>query len=400
MATFSPDVSPYKRRDGTYLIKVRITQNRKTIRKPLGIYATTDQLNRERTRVRDKALLSSIDASIGRLRLVASRIDGAEFMDVATLWTVIQARMEAEKGFTLDFFAFADEVVSRKEKGTADGYKYALTAFKKYLGKDAIDINAIDKSVVDGFREWIEKRNGRGCRAASAYLEKLRHIHNEAKARYNDDDTGLVRIPRSPFKKGTIPAQPETKHKALSVKELKKVFSVIPTTARGRLALDVFRLQFFLLGMDTADLYKLKKGDLRDGVLIYNRAKTDSRRQDHAEFRVRVEPEAAAIIHAHNGVKGLMSFADRYATFKEFNRSMNIGLKEVAKLAGLPTLATKWARHTWATIARNDCDISKDTVAECLNHAGSTVTDVYLARDWSRLWAVNRRVLDFVFEKN
>lgn len=400
MATFSPDVSPYKRRDGTYLIKVRITQNRKTIRKPLGIYATTDQLNKERTRVRDKALLSSIDAAIGRLRLVSAQVDGAEWMDVSALWSAIETRMEAARGFTLDFFAFAEEIIHRKEKGTAEGYVYALNAFRKYLGKDAIDVNAIDKACIDGFREWIEKRNGKGCRAASAYLEKLRHIHNEAKTRFNDDDTGLVRIPRAPFKKGTIPAQPQPKHKALSVKELKNVFSVIPTTARGRLAIDVFRLQFFLLGMDTADLYKLKKGDLRDGVLIYNRAKTDSRRQDHAEFRVRVEPEAGRIIQAYNGVKALLSFADRYSTFKEFNRSVNIGLKEVARLAGLPTLATKWARHTWATIARNDCGVPKDTVAECLNHAGSTVTDVYLARDWSRLWAVNRRVLDFVFEKN
>lgn len=42
MATFSHEVSPYKRRDGTYLIKVRMTQRRKSVRKPTGIYATPD----------------------------------------------------------------------------------------------------------------------------------------------------------------------------------------------------------------------------------------------------------------------------------------------------------------------------------------------------------------------
>ena len=399
MATFSPEVSPYKRRDGTYLIKVRLTHNRKTMRKPLGIYATADQLNKERTRVRAKALSEAVNAAVDRLRLMAAQVDGAEWMDVSALWSSIEARMEAARGFSLDFFTFAEEIIRRKEKGTAEGYLYALNAFRKYLGKDAIDVNAIDKACVDGFREWIEKRNGKGCRAASAYLEKLRHIHNEAKARFNDDDTGVVRIPRSPFRKGTIPKQPEVKHKALSVNELRRVFSVTPTTLRGRLALDVFRLQFYFMGMDTADLYKLKKDDLRGGVVTYNRTKTDSRRHDRAEFKVRVEPEADTILDAYKGADGLLSFSDRYCNFKEFNRSMNIGLKEVARLAGLPPLATKWARHTWATIARNDCGISKDTVAECLNHAGGTVTDVYLARDWARLWDVNRRVLDYVAGK-
>jgi len=56
--------------------------------------------------------------------------------------------------------------------------------------------------MVMGFREWIERRNGEGCRASSAYLEKLRTIHNRARDLYNDDDAGLVRIPRQPFKGG------------------------------------------------------------------------------------------------------------------------------------------------------------------------------------------------------
>ena len=396
MPTFSHEVSPYRRKDGTYLVKVRMIHNRRTIRKPTGIYATAGQLTKDKTRIKDAALLSAVNAAVDRIRMAAARVDGAEFMDASTLWRHVTARLEEERGFRLDFVAFADTLTAGMEKGTADGYKYALRAFLSFLGRSTIDINEIDRRMVEDFREWIEKRNGKGCRAASAYLEKLRYIHTRARERYNDDDTGLVRIPRQPFKKGTIPAQPQPRHKDLSVKELRNVFSTMPTTSRGRLALDVFRLQFYLIGMDTVDLYKLRKADLKDGVLTYNRAKTDSRRQDKAEMRVRVEPEASGLLQAYKGQKALMSFAERYGTFKEFNRACNVGLKEVAELAGLPTLATKWARHTWATIARNDCGIPKDTVAECLNHAADTVTDVYIAKDWARLWDVNRKVLDLV----
>ena len=38
MATFTHEVSPYRRKDGTY----RINHNRKTLRKPTGIYIRRD----------------------------------------------------------------------------------------------------------------------------------------------------------------------------------------------------------------------------------------------------------------------------------------------------------------------------------------------------------------------
>lgn len=42
MATFTHEVSPYRRKDGTYLIKLRIIHNRKTLRKPTDIYIRRD----------------------------------------------------------------------------------------------------------------------------------------------------------------------------------------------------------------------------------------------------------------------------------------------------------------------------------------------------------------------
>ena len=100
------------------------------------------------------------------------------------------------------------------------------------------------------------------------------------------------------------------------------------------------------------------------------------------------------------GSKALMSFADRYCDFRGFNKAVNVGLKEVGRLAGVPGLTTLHARHSWATVARNVCGIPKDTVAESLNHAGrgsERVTDIYLERDFSRVWDANRKVLDLVF---
>lgn len=53
----------------------------------------------------------------------------------------------------------------------------------------------------------------------------------------------------------------------------------------------------------------------------------------------------------------------------------------------------------WATLARNECGISRDDVAEALNHArrgSDRVTDIYIERDFTRVWEANRKVLDLV----
>jgi len=61
-------------------------------------------------------------------------------------------------------------------------------------------------------------------------------------------------------------------------------------------------------------------------------------------------------------------------------------------------VTTKWARHTWATIARNECRINKDDVALCLGHedADNKVTDMYIKYDYSIIDESNRKVIDFI----
>ena len=398
MATFNYEVSPYRKADGTRLVKVRINHRRKTLRKPLGIYASDSQLTRDKTRIKDAALAEAVNAAVDRLRMAAAEVEGSEWMEVSELWRCISARMEAKRGFCCDFFSFGYQITASMEKGTRDGYIYALRAFSKFLGRERCEVNEIDRRMVTDFRSWIEKKNGKGCRAASAYLEKLRYIHNRARERYNDDEVGLVRIHRQPFV-GMIPPQPSTDHRALTLRQLRAVLGATPATKRGRMALDVFRLSFALVGINTADIYKLPKGALRGGLLDYNRSKTDSRRADKAEMLVRVEPEAAEVLERWKGSRMLLSFFDMYSDFRGFNKAVNAGLKEVGRLAGVNGLTTYHARHTWATLARNECGVPRDVVSEALNHASrgsDRVTDIYIERDFSRVWEANRRVLDLV----
>ena len=403
MTTFAYEVSGFRRQDGTHLIKIRMTHRRKVIRKQTPIYVTRDQLSRDGKKVKDAAVLAAIDRHLTRLRTAVANIEGAEWMDAERLWQVLTEQAATEKGFRLDVYEFAERMTEGMERRTRLGYKYTLNALRKFTGRDRLDINEVTFEMLAAWKAWIEARNGKGSRSVSYYLEHLKTIHGEARSLYNDDDVGVVRIPRQPFRKGLIPPQPKTRHRALTVEQMKAVAACDPVTFRGKMAKDVFLLSFALVGMNTVDLYHLKKGDLKNGVLTYCRAKTDSKREDKALMSVRVEPEAAAIIERRKGIGGnLLMFSTRYGTDAEFNRAMNIGLKEVGRLCGVSGLTTYHARHTWATLARNEVGVTLGDVGEALNHSprgSERVTDIYVERDFSRVWDTNRKVLDLVFGK-
>lgn len=58
------------------------------------------------------------------------------------------------------------------------------------------------------------------------------------------------------------------------------------------------------------------------------------------------------------------------------------------------------ARHSFATIARNDCGVSKDDISMCLTHSsGLDITDRYIEKDWKIIDRVQHKVLTLVFNR-
>ncbi|MDR0830079.1 MAG: hypothetical protein LBN95_08225, partial [Prevotellaceae bacterium] len=96
----------------------------------------------------------------------------------------------------------------------------------------------------------------------------------------------------------------------------------------------------------------------------------------------------------------VFDFYRRYSTSKNFVSAIDKGLKEVAKACKIEReLSSYYARHSWATIARNNCHISKSDVDECLNHVdgNNKMADIYIEKVWTMLDNANRKVLDYIF---
>ena len=55
-------------------------------------------------------------------------------------------------------------------------------------------------------------------------------------------------------------------------------------------------------------------------------------------------------------------------------------------------------RHTWGTVAQNDCKASIGDVAFAMNHSnGQAITRGYIKIDFSPAWELNEKVIDFIF---
>ena len=395
-----------KRKDGSIPVKVRMIHNRKARYFPTPIFVTRDQLDKKGSKIKDCRMMDSVEDLLKEYRLAASIVQQAQFIDADEMASLVKANMKREKVFRLDFFDYAESKIKEMKPKTAEIYRTSMNALRRFVGGKPLDISEINHGFVLQFKRFLEteppvtvgkqtfKAKSAGSRAVSLYLSNVRAIFNRAIDEFNDDDYAPIR--RLPFKKSTIPPQPITEHRALGREQMRTVIEFAPQNELQALAKDVFLLSFYLVGMNTADLYALQKSDLRDGILTYNRAKTASRRHDKAMMQIRIEPEALQLLNRYTSKDGdaLLMFSKRYATAHAFNGAVNEHLKAI-----LPFLTTYYARHTWATLARNECGIDFDTVHFALNHAKTgedRVTEIYLRRDFSKVWEANRKVIDYV----
>lgn len=412
----------HRKKDGTIPVCIRMTHNGKSRYATTSLVVTKEQVTRKMDRITDQRILDAVNRKLADYRLAVADIDGAEYYTADQLWQAVNDNISGgHDTFRLDIFEFAEGQLRSMEQKTAEGYRTALNALKRYIRRDRLDINQITYPFLLDFRNFLATEppvaNGKGkhqpkaknSRALSYYLSCLRSLHNMARAIYNDEDTGNINIPRQPFKKGLIPPQPITQHRTLTVGQMKAVAAVeLPQNSRAALARDVFMLSFATIGENTIDLYHATEDELRDDIQTYNRRKTDSVRQDNALMKVRIEPEAAAIIKRYRATDGhhLLNFHNRYCDHKNFNNMVNKGLKDVAEAVNaldgerVPEgLNFYYARHTWSTLAMNACGFDFDTVHQALNHArrgADRVTGIYVDRDFTKAWEANRKVLDLL----
>lgn len=403
----------HRRKDGSYPVKIVIYFKGKERKLSTHIVAEAKEVTRTVHLKQGEALSAAQDLIID-MRSACRDIPyfDLEYQDIDFVVNYIKGK-RAKMNFRLDFLAFGKEWIAQKKEGTRLQYQQALNAFARYLKADTIDINAITRSMVEAFIEFLDnepkvyrcsasrtiieskKEKARGGQA-SRHVVKLAAIHKAARKRYNDEDSNAIMIPRSPFEGHEITPPPSQGQKPLSIEVIQALISTKTENAAIRTGIDVAIVSLGLMGINLADLYEIEPpaGD----ILIYYRKKTRDKRADKAEMRIEIpeciRPFIERLQSPRNGQCWLGRLHEVCSKSCRITPTVNYGLRKWCEERGVERFTFYALRKSWGTIARR-IGVEKSLVDEGLTHVGDyRMTDIYAERPWDRINEANRKVLE------
>lgn len=400
-----------RRKDGSWPVRIRITFKGRIQRISTTIACTDADLTRG-GRIKSGAALSRAEELIARMRATCDNLspftlEGWEVEDVVAH---IREALRAEE-FRLDFFAFADEYLSGKRTQTRKGYDTALNAFARFLGRRRVDVNAVTRKMLLSFVDFVDKspamqRTPDGlvpCSrekipggSSALYVAKLSHIYDAARFRYNDEDTGRILIPRTPFA-GLRKSYPKGRgQRSLGVEVMQRLIDARPDSEAMAVAIDAFVLSFATMGANLADLWEARPFDGDEWV--YHRKKTRDRRPDGAEVRVFLFDEIKPLVARMRGQgkdarRWWLGALHRWSDPASVTTLVNRQLARWCDEEGVERFTFYAARHTFATLGRAQ-GVEKATIDDALAHVGDfPIADIYAERNWSLAWEAARKVI-------
>jgi integrase len=410
MATFGIKVfKHHEKRDGTFNVKIRITQERRSAYIDTSHFVTSKMLSKN-YEVKDTFILKDLYGTLSDYREAVSRLGSkVNYMDADDIKGFLEKRSEK-----IDFLAFCqqhiDSLVSNERSKTATGFRTVRYALIDFLGDKHLPAEEITPNFLMSFerflrsprqikrinqfgKEVITQSKGSTDAGVHNYMHDLRTLFNAARKYYNRPSLGIVPIQFSPFSEYQLPELTETRKRNITAEQLRGFIKFEPPeSGRIRVAYDLFLLSFYMCGMNAVDFYNCGF-EINDGRLEYERSKTKEKRKDRAFISLKVPEPAIPLIEKYKNRLRL-----EYCEIGNLNKALNKGLKTIGESIGVPDLSFYWGRHTFGNLARNKCRKSKDDVALALNHVdhGRRTTDIYLEKDWTIVDEVQEAVIAFV----
>lgn len=293
--------------------------------------------------------------------------------------------MKDLRSFTLSVL---QELKEEGRFGTAHVYRSTLKAFTAYWqqqhpGKNIPMRMAFTPAALAGFERHLEERM-RKMNTLSTYMRMLRAIYHRALNR------GVLPYVPGLFDHVYTGTRADVK-RALPTPEMGQLLDTdSPCDHRLEEVRIWFALLFLLRGMPFADLARLRKCDLQDGVITYRRQKTGR------PLSIRLTAQTAELIqrcadrhpdspylidilwNVRRPGQDSIGSQEEYHRYQTVLRSFNRRLKELARLLGIDArLTTYTARHTWATIAYHR-KFATGIISNALGHSSVKVTETYL----------------------
>lgn len=204
---------------------------------------------------------------------------------------------------------------AQKKNRTRELYDTTLKRIKEYCDDcDTLTFAQIDKAWLHGFDLHLSKTSP-SRNARNIHLRNIRAVFNYA---IEEEYTTSY-----PFRKFKLRNEPTIK-RSLTITQLRQLFECKPWHVYQEY-LDIFKLMFYLCGINLIDLFNLTEKNMVKGRIEYIRAKTGK------FYSIKVEPETLEIIEKYRGEKYLINIHDRYKNHKDYMKHLNKGLSEGRK---------------------------------------------------------------------
>jgi hypothetical protein len=264
MATICAKVLKHHlKNDGTYNVKIRITQKMEKRYIDTDHYVTSKQLSKN-FEIKDPFINRLVNLKIDEYRHAISNI--SEKLDFFNAESIKDFLLNNKKD--IDFIEFCDEhivqLTNEDRTGTAANHTTVRNSLVDYFGREKVSILEITAMMLSSYERFLRSKriikrinhlkkevttesDGVTDSGLYNYMRDLRTLFNAARQKYNDEDLGIIRIPHYPFNKYKIGTPPAARNRNISAKSIIKIRDCeTKKNSRAELAKEMFMLSFYL----------------------------------------------------------------------------------------------------------------------------------------------------------
>lgn len=277
------------------------------------------------------------------------------------------------------FSQFLDDMIAEFKANGKDGQVIIHTSIKSFLiryanGDKDYKFEDINYKLLRSIEGKFQPKIPGNMNGLAVHLRTIRAIWNRA------IKEGVVKSDGYPFKDYKIKSS-KTHKAAIKQEDFRKIKELpLPIYTHAWHCRNMFFFSFYTMGMNFADIAKLRVKDIRDGRITYMRSKTKKK------ISIKLTDSINEILNLYLENKDANSYIfpvitdikNSHAEINAYHSVANHALKRWAKKLSLdPTLSFNTARHSWATIGKG-LNIPISILSEGLGHADIGTTQIYL----------------------
>ena len=389
----------FKNKSGLYPVYIRFTQVNHVSYIKTSWLVNDKGLNRKKEIV-DPFVIQQTSILIDEYYKQLNQIDTSNW----TIQEIVKYLTDFNEDMSFSDYAMkhVQKMIQRGQERTSRNYKWALHHMERFAKTDNIKFSHLTSAFLNRWIESLSETN----RCKEQYPVCMREVYKAAMREFNDEELGIVKL-KYPWAKVKIPKSDVPQKRAIPASKLRAFFNVVPDRSRFTNPLmevgqDVALISFCLCGLNSVDIFNAKKDQYVNGIFHYERQKTRMTRSDKGYFEIRVpeflKPTFNKYLSHDSSSPWLFNFHERLSTSDSFCANVNTGIRQVWEKIGPDFKASLYAfRHSWATIAQNECGASLNDVDFGLNHSVNKMAKVYVKIDYTPAWILNEKVIDFIF---